>query len=230
MPCPALPALIVHTPRRRAAGDSSATALAAPRTLYELVGCRFSSLRRMSGLFGPSLRRKSGVRTTFPAMRRRASCMSSRVILLTAASVAGIGGFHLRLFDRRDPRAEGRERDALADTAAFEARGARQECPAARSFEPRRARAEGDALLLPRHVERHHDRRAARRDPRVSEHARIWLIQHHGAAVAQRRVAAAERSEERRVGKECRSGWCAQHYKKKHGEYLVAVGVDREMA
>src|SRR5207248_10804267 len=135
-------------------------------------GCRFSSLRRMSGLFGPSLRRKSGVRTTFPAMRRRASCMSSRVILLTAASVAGIGGFHLRLFDRRDPRAEGRERDALADTAAFEARGARQECPAARSFEPRRARAEGDALLLPRHVERHHDRRAARRDPRVSEHAR----------------------------------------------------------
>src|SRR5213080_2708087 len=84
----------------------------------------------MSGLFGPSLRRKSGVRTTFPAMRRRASCMSSRVILLTAASVAGIGGFHLRLFDRRDPRAEGRERDALADTAAFEARGARQESPA----------------------------------------------------------------------------------------------------
>src|SRR5437762_9593243 len=161
MPCPALPALIVHTPRRRAAGDSSATALAAPRTLYELVGCRFSSLRRMSGLFGPSLRRKSGVRTTFPAMRRRASCMSSRVILLTAASVAGIGGFHLRLFDRRDPRAEGRERDALADTAAFQARGARQERPAAHCFEPRRARAAGHARLLHRLVELHLERHPA---------------------------------------------------------------------
>src|SRR2546421_12977280 len=127
MPCPALPALIVHTPRRRAAGDSSATALAAPRTLYELVGCRFSSLRRMSGLCGPSLSRKSGVRTTFPAMRRRASCMSSRVILLMAAGTAGIGDFHFRLFDPRDPRAEGRERDATAHRAALAARGARQE-------------------------------------------------------------------------------------------------------
>src|SRR2546429_8409964 len=124
MPCPALPALIVHTPRRRAAGDSSATALAAPRTLYELVGCRFSSLRRMSGLFGPSLRRKSGVRTTFPAMRRRASCMSSRVILLTAAGVAGIGGFPLLLFDRRAPRPQWRGRAAVARTPALQARGA----------------------------------------------------------------------------------------------------------
>src|SRR5207253_10805511 len=119
MPCPALPALIVHTPRRRAAGDSSATALAAPRTLYELVGCRFSSLRRMSGLFGPSLRRKSGVRTTFPAMRRRASCMSSRVILLTAAGVAGIGGFHFLLLDRRGPRPEGPGRAPPPGTAAL---------------------------------------------------------------------------------------------------------------
>ena len=32
-PCPALPALIVHTPRLRSASDSMATALAAPRSL-----------------------------------------------------------------------------------------------------------------------------------------------------------------------------------------------------
>src|SRR2546429_7441443 len=121
MPCPALPALIVHTPRRRAAGDSSATALAAPRTLYELVGCRFSSLRRMSGLFGPSLRRKSGVRTTFPALRRRAPCMSSRAILLTAAGVAGIRGFHLLPFEPPGPRAPGPARGAPAHTPALQA-------------------------------------------------------------------------------------------------------------
>ena len=49
MPCPAFPALIVHTPRERSASDNIATALTAPRSLYELVGCRFSNLRRMSG-------------------------------------------------------------------------------------------------------------------------------------------------------------------------------------
>ncbi len=32
-PWPALPALMVHTPRRRSASDSMATALAAPRSL-----------------------------------------------------------------------------------------------------------------------------------------------------------------------------------------------------
>ena len=32
-PCPALPALIVQTPRRRAASDIMATALTAPRSL-----------------------------------------------------------------------------------------------------------------------------------------------------------------------------------------------------
>src|SRR5439155_22675176 len=48
-PCPALPALIVHTPRLRSDSDNIATALAAPRNLYALIGCRFSSLSRMSG-------------------------------------------------------------------------------------------------------------------------------------------------------------------------------------
>src|SRR6266550_2011778 len=85
-PWPALPALIVQTPRRRSASDNSATALAAPRSLYALIGWRFSSLSRTSGNPGPSSRRTSGVRTIVPAMRFRASRISSKPMGRTGSS------------------------------------------------------------------------------------------------------------------------------------------------
>src|SRR5205085_2230089 len=56
-PCPALPALIVHTPLLRASGVSIATAFAAPRNLNALIGCRFSSFSQISGLSLPLSRR-----------------------------------------------------------------------------------------------------------------------------------------------------------------------------
>src|SRR5215467_6717463 len=72
-PWPAFPALIVQTPCLRSASDNAATALAAPRNLYALIGCRFSSFRRISGNSGPSSRRISGVRTIVFAIRSRAA-------------------------------------------------------------------------------------------------------------------------------------------------------------
>jgi hypothetical protein len=59
------------------------TALTAPRSLYELVGCRFSSLRRTSGYSGPISRRTSGVRKTVPAILLRASSTSDSEIART---------------------------------------------------------------------------------------------------------------------------------------------------
>src|ERR1700679_937796 len=75
-PWPALPALIVQTPRWRSLSGIIATALTAPRNLYELVGCKFSSLRRISGKFGPKSSRINGVRATTPATLVRASRIS----------------------------------------------------------------------------------------------------------------------------------------------------------
>ena len=86
-PCPALPALIVQTPLARSAGGILATALAAPRSLYALVGCRFSSLRRTSGIPGPRSSFTNGVRRIVPAMRVRAASMAASVIGRTGASV-----------------------------------------------------------------------------------------------------------------------------------------------
>src|SRR5215467_7981171 len=43
--CAMFPALQVYTPFDLASGPASGTALLAPRTLNEPVGCRFSSLR-----------------------------------------------------------------------------------------------------------------------------------------------------------------------------------------
>src|SRR6266516_4674579 len=85
-PWPAFPALIVQTPRRRSASDKSATALAAPRSLYALIGCRFSSLSRTSGNPGPSSSRTNGVRTMVPAMRFRASRISLNAMGRTGSS------------------------------------------------------------------------------------------------------------------------------------------------
>ncbi len=61
-------------------------ALTAPRSLYELVACRFSSFKRMSGKPAPRSRRTSGVRTMLSAIRRRASRMPASVNGLTASS------------------------------------------------------------------------------------------------------------------------------------------------
>src|SRR6267142_5012671 len=85
-PWPALPALIVQTPRRRSASDNSATALAAPRSLYALIGCRFSSLSRTSGNPDPSSSRTNGVRIMVPAIRFRASRISLNAMGRTGSS------------------------------------------------------------------------------------------------------------------------------------------------
>src|SRR6266566_2172863 len=107
-PWPALPALIVHTPRRRSASDSSATALAAPRSLYALIGWRFSSLSRTSGKPGPSSRRTSGVRTIVPAMRFCASRISLNAMGRTGSSTQyQRRGCHV--FDRDAHRLEQRK-------------------------------------------------------------------------------------------------------------------------
>src|ERR1700680_2720891 len=89
-PCPAFPALIVQTPRFRASSESAATALAAPRSLYALMGWRFSSLSQISGCSPPSSRRTSGVRTMTPAMRLRAASMASNEIGCTGSSNTAI--------------------------------------------------------------------------------------------------------------------------------------------
>src|SRR6266700_6314247 len=107
-PWPALPALIVHTPRRRSASDNSATALAAPRSLYALIGWRFSSLSRTSGNPGPSSSRTNGVRTIVPAMRLRASRISFNAMGRTGSSTQHQRrGCHV--FDRDAHRLEQRK-------------------------------------------------------------------------------------------------------------------------
>src|SRR5262249_9912963 len=83
----AFPALIVQTPRLRSASDNIATALAAPRSLYALMGCRFSRISRMSGKSGPSSRRIRGVRTIVCAIRLRASRISDSWIGRTGLSI-----------------------------------------------------------------------------------------------------------------------------------------------
>src|SRR6266568_787996 len=107
-PWPALPALIVQTPRQRSASDNSATALAAPRSLYALIGCRFSSLSRTSGNPGPSSSRTNGVRTIVPAMRLRASRISFNAMGRTGSSTQHQRrGCHV--FDRDAHRLEQRK-------------------------------------------------------------------------------------------------------------------------
>src|SRR5262245_66516672 len=116
-PCPALPALIVQTPRRRSASDSKATALAAPLSLYALIGCRLSSLSRTSGSPGPRSNRISGVRTMVPAIRFCASRISFNAIGRTASSMQ-----HQRasghIFDRDTYRLEQRDLRCVAATGS----------------------------------------------------------------------------------------------------------------
>src|SRR2546427_11954388 len=73
-----LPALHVNTPRVRSAGERSATALPAPRTLNDPVGCRFSNFRKISGAASSTFRRTRGVRTTKPSIRFRADSIAAR--------------------------------------------------------------------------------------------------------------------------------------------------------
>src|SRR5579863_841363 len=77
---------MVQTPSLRCEGESKATAFAAPRSLYALIGCRFSSLTRTS-IPGIPSRASSGVRTMVPAMRSRAARMSAISIGRTGSSV-----------------------------------------------------------------------------------------------------------------------------------------------
>src|SRR6266581_6325574 len=70
------PALQVYTPRFLAFGPARATALLAPRTLKEPVGCKFSSFRKISADASSMFKRTSGVRTTFPLIRSLASSIS----------------------------------------------------------------------------------------------------------------------------------------------------------
>src|SRR5881628_3704848 len=73
-----LPALHVNTPRLRSAGERSATALPAPRTLNDPVGCRFSNFKKISGAASSTFKRTSGVRTTKPSIRFRADSIAAR--------------------------------------------------------------------------------------------------------------------------------------------------------
>src|ERR1041385_6762657 len=69
------------TPRARSSADSEASLVRAPRSLNELVTCRFSYLTNTSApVSADSLGAGSiGVRSTWPAMIRRAASISARV-------------------------------------------------------------------------------------------------------------------------------------------------------
>src|SRR2546426_5427468 len=73
-----LPALHVNTPCVRSSGVRSATALPAPRTLNDPVGCRFSNFKKISGAASSTFRRTRGVRTTKPSIRFRADSIAAR--------------------------------------------------------------------------------------------------------------------------------------------------------
>src|SRR5205814_1292911 len=71
-PWPMFPAVAVTTPACSLSSGIWSTALLAPRSLNEPIGCRFSSFRWISR--SPSCRsRTSGVRRTRPARRSRAA-------------------------------------------------------------------------------------------------------------------------------------------------------------
>src|SRR6187549_409115 len=74
-----LPALAVYAPSARRARPACSIAFAAPRSLNDPMGCRFSSLSQISpGTSGRSSL-MSGVRTTMPARRSRAARTSASV-------------------------------------------------------------------------------------------------------------------------------------------------------
>ncbi len=66
-PCAMFPVLVVTRPSRSWSGGALSTAFAAPRSLKDAIGCRFSSFSQISA--GASTRRRtSGVRMTVPAI------------------------------------------------------------------------------------------------------------------------------------------------------------------
>src|SRR5580658_4873034 len=78
------------TPRRRSSALSEASLTQAPRSLNELVTCRFSYLTKTSAPVsadsgGAGI---SGVRSTWPAMVRRAASMSASVTIAFSAFFA----------------------------------------------------------------------------------------------------------------------------------------------
>src|SRR2546425_11692080 len=75
------PALQVYIPRFFASGPARAIALLAPRTLKEPVGCKFSSLRKISAGASSTFKRTRGVRRTAPLIRSRASSISFKGIV-----------------------------------------------------------------------------------------------------------------------------------------------------
>ena len=75
-PCAMFPALTVQTPSASCSGEHWRTAFAAPRSLNDPTGCRFSSLRYTSA-GASALSRTSGVLSAAPRMRRSAARMSS---------------------------------------------------------------------------------------------------------------------------------------------------------
>ena len=77
-----LPADIATTPRARSAADSKASLLAAPRSLKEPIGCKFSSLSETCAPVAwlTASAGSIGVRSTRPAIRPAAARTSSRPI------------------------------------------------------------------------------------------------------------------------------------------------------
>src|SRR5262249_45504947 len=82
--CAWLPADMAITPRARSASESEISLLNAPRSLNELVTCRFSYLTCTEApVSAESLGAASiGERATWPAMARRAASMSANVMLI----------------------------------------------------------------------------------------------------------------------------------------------------
>ena len=114
-PCPALPALIVHTPFCRSSGLSMATAFAPPRSLNALIGCRFSSLSQISGAAASWRSLTSGVRKIVFLIRSRAARISSRVTGRTGGGATDMARhFTRRCFRRCRASASSTECDSVS--------------------------------------------------------------------------------------------------------------------
>src|SRR5215211_5537484 len=79
-PCAMLPALAVYAPVARRSRPASSMAFAAPRSLNDPMGWRFSSLSQSSPAACGTSSLTSGVRTTRPSSRCRAARTSASVI------------------------------------------------------------------------------------------------------------------------------------------------------
>src|ERR1700682_5895892 len=83
------------TPRRRCSALSAASLTQAPRSLNEVVTCKFSYLTKISAPVSADSGGdgNSGVRSTWPAMVRRAASISASVTIAVTTPCSGGRGF-----------------------------------------------------------------------------------------------------------------------------------------